>query len=199
FHQPRTPIVSTIDGAPYDARPPGAYPDFLASQFTEPVRLREAFRNAHARGIRLFLEAGPRWSLTQFARASLQEVPHAACASIHPGVGEVEQFHRLLACCFVHRVGALESSTPVANGATMSSIPAADPRIHGPGPAGSVLRTPTQGVSPLEALLALPLHEVLDAQVISRMEGALASHLGAVVPTQSPASNLGEVIGRVAE
>src|SRR5690606_34035470 len=148
-------------------------PDFLASQFVEPVRLRAAFQQAHAMGVRVFLEAGPRWSLTQFARASLEGLPHRAIASTHPKVGELEQFQRLLAFCFVHRLGALEPvDVPPTYGVTMPP----DHRVEPEGAADEV-------VASAEALLfSLPISEVLGTEGVARMGHALATQLGVQLP-----------------
>ena len=128
FAPPAVPIISSIDARSYGTRSVAQLPDFLASQFVEPVRLRAAYREAHAQGLRIFLEAGPRWSLTQFARESLQNLPHAASASIHPKVGELEQFQRLLAFCFVHRLGQLQQEPHAMRASTMQRASVHEPR-----------------------------------------------------------------------
>jgi len=110
FHKPSVCLISTIDAAPYGERPTHAYPAFLASQFVEPVRLRQALELAHKRGARLFIEAGPKWSLTQFTRETLKGKTHGAIASIHPKVGDMEQFKRLVGHAFVNGVGTLTAN-----------------------------------------------------------------------------------------
>jgi acyl transferase domain-containing protein/acyl carrier protein len=128
FRKPSVCLISTIDAAPYAERPPSEYPTFLASQFVEPVRLRQALEAAHKRGARIFIEAGPKWSLTQFTRESLKGRTHGAIASIHPKVGDMEQFKRLVGHAFVNGVGQLSAdaagtATPADVEATLLQLP----------------------------------------------------------------------------
>ncbi|MGQ0507048.1 MAG: beta-ketoacyl synthase N-terminal-like domain-containing protein, partial [Myxococcaceae bacterium] len=154
FRPPRISIISSIDGEPYGARSLSEYPAFLASQFVLPVLWTKAIRTAHQQGVRLFLEAGPKWSLTQFTREILKDAPHAAMASVHPKVGEHEQFSRMLAFCFVHRVGdaMLETSAVPAAGSPVVPHPDAE-----------------------RALLNLPLNALLSAESRWRTAVALAA------------------------
>ncbi|MGZ3460832.1 MAG: acyltransferase domain-containing protein, partial [Archangium sp.] len=110
FHPPQVRLVSTIDAADYGDRPTREYPAFLTSQFVEPVRLRQAIGEAHRQGARIFIEAGPKWSLTQFTREILKGKPHGAIASIHPKVGDMEQFKRVVGYSFVNGVGQLSAA-----------------------------------------------------------------------------------------
>ncbi|MFL5355571.1 beta-ketoacyl synthase N-terminal-like domain-containing protein [Archangium sp.] len=114
FRAPTVRLISTIDGADYGARPPREYPAFLTRQFVEPVLLRQAIAEAHRRGARIFIEAGPKWSLTQFTREILKGQPHGAIASIHPKVGDMEQFKRVLGHSFVNGVGQLSADAASA-------------------------------------------------------------------------------------
>ncbi|HEX8440440.1 acyltransferase domain-containing protein, partial [Archangium sp.] len=128
FRKPSVCLISTIDAAPYGERSPSEYPAFLASQFVEPVRLRQALEVAHASGARIFIEAGPKWSLTQFTRESLKGRTHGAIASIHPKVGDMEQFKRLVGHAFVNGVGQLSAdaagtATPADVEATLLQLP----------------------------------------------------------------------------
>ncbi|HSP77220.1 MAG TPA: acyltransferase domain-containing protein, partial [Myxococcaceae bacterium] len=107
FRKPQVSLISTIDGEAYGDRPLEEYPLFLASQFVEPVRLRQSISEAWRQGARIFLEAGPKWGLTQFTREILKGQPHGAIASIHPKVGDMEQFKRLTGFAFVNGVGQL--------------------------------------------------------------------------------------------
>ena len=111
FRAPSACIVSTIDGEDYDGRPLEDYPTFLGSQLVEPVRLRQALGEAHRRGARIFIEAGPKWSLTQFTRETLKGRTHGAVASIHPKVGDMEQFKRMVGYTFVNGVGQLSADS----------------------------------------------------------------------------------------
>ncbi|ATB36408.1 beta-ketoacyl synthase [Cystobacter fuscus] len=109
FRAPTVRLVSTIDAKEYGGRPPRDYPAFLTSQFVEPVRLRLALAEAHRLGARLFIEAGPKWSLTQFTREILKGQSHGAIASIHPKVGDMEQFKRVIGYSYVNGVGQLSA------------------------------------------------------------------------------------------
>ncbi|MFY0525475.1 beta-ketoacyl synthase N-terminal-like domain-containing protein [Archangium gephyra] len=116
FRAPSVRLISTIDAAEYGDRPLREYPAFLTSQFVEPVRLRQAIGEAHHQGARIFIEAGPKWSLTQFTREILKGQQHGAIASIHPKVGDMEQFKRVVGYSFVNGVGQLseDASSAVA-------------------------------------------------------------------------------------
>jgi acyl transferase domain-containing protein len=165
FQPPRKEIVSTIDARPYAGRSLGTLPAFLASQFVEPVRLRAALREAHAHGARVFLEAGPKWSLTQFTRESLRDVPHGAMASTHPKVGEREQLQRLLGFCFVHQVGAYRQ--PFQGVSMLKHTPSPQP--------------PSPAARPLDAeraLMELPLGGVLSPESVRRVASALGARFG---------------------
>ena len=158
FAAPRTPLVSTIDAKAYADRPVAQFPAFLASQFVEPVRLRAAWLNAHRLGARVFLEAGPKWSLTQFARETLKDLPHGAMASLHPKVGEVEQFKRLIGFCFVHRLGQL---TPAHSEKPPTMIE--------------------------DELFAMPLREVLSPEAARKIAAALGKRFGVDTSSASAA------------
>ncbi|WP_375771065.1 acyltransferase domain-containing protein [Archangium gephyra] len=114
FRAPSVRLISTIDAAEYGDRPLREYPAFLTSQFVEPVRLRQAIGEAHQQGARIFIEAGPKWSLTQFTREILKGKQHGAIASIHPKVGDMEQFKRVVGYSFVNGVGQLSEDAGAA-------------------------------------------------------------------------------------
>ncbi len=173
FSAPRLPVISTIDGQLYDPKNARNMPAFLASQFVQPVLLRQALVLAHRQGARVFLEAGPKWSLTQFARETLKALPHGAMASIHPKIGELEQFNRLLAFCRVHQLESAKPSPPIST----SSAPASGDRM----PRLSVVQpsdTPAPGRSAETALLELPLETVLDPGTARKMAAALGARFG---------------------
>ncbi len=157
WRAPRRPIVSTVDGEPYGDKSPSQIIELLTRQFVEPVLLQKAFRTAHRLGARFFIEAGPKWSLTQFARESLAELPHAAMATIHPKVGELEQWNRLLGFSFVHGLGP---ARPVKRGVTMQTQLRTSASVGPP-------------ASAEEALLSLPLAEVLGSDAARRIASAL--------------------------
>ncbi|WP_257452840.1 type I polyketide synthase [Archangium lipolyticum] len=182
FRKPQACLVSTIDAAPYGNRPPSEYPAFLSSQFVEPVRLRKAIEAAHQRGARIFIEAGPKWSLTQFTRETLKGKTHGAIASIHPKVGDMEQFKRLVGHAFVNGVGKL--SPDEAGGFSPADVEE------------TLLQMPLEGVlepaSAMKVALALGEEFGVDASV-ARIEDlrtfesiiALVERLRAETPTST--------------
>lgn len=107
FYQPKCDMISTITGDNLRQIPVQDYPELLASQFIEPVRLRQAIETAHENGVRLFIECGPKWAISSFISEILGEKDFYAQASLHPKIGEAEQIHRALACMFVHGKGQL--------------------------------------------------------------------------------------------
>ncbi len=165
FSPPRIPIVSTIDGKLYDGKNIAHLPAFLASQFVQPVQLRQALLHAHEHGARVFLEAGPKWSLTQFARETLKDAPHGAMASIHPKVGELEQLNRLLAFCSVHVLEKPLAATAASSGERM-------PRL-------AVVSSDSDAApTPSSALMALPLENVLEPLTARKIAAALGARFG---------------------
>lgn len=102
FATPAREVVSTIAGSFATELAPSGYPQHLARQLVTPVRLREAVDALYAAGTRLFVECGPKRSMTSFVGEILSECAHIAVPTLHPKVGEVEQIHRALACLFVH-------------------------------------------------------------------------------------------------
>lgn len=121
FAQPKLELFSTITGTSIRGVPTASYPAHLESQFVEPVRLRQAVTALHDRGIRLFVECGPKWPLTTFINEILADRPHTAQATIHPKLGEVEQLNRAFACLYVH--GACELSTVRKSNTSMTASP----------------------------------------------------------------------------
>jgi acyl transferase domain-containing protein len=107
FDRPSCEVVSTVDGLPLRAEGAREHVEHLASQFVEPVRLRDAVETLYARGVRVFVECGPKWPLTTFAGQILAGRAHVATASMHPKIGEVTQLVRALACLFVHHAAEL--------------------------------------------------------------------------------------------
>ncbi|AGC46077.1 polyketide synthase [Myxococcus stipitatus DSM 14675] len=105
WNAPKLPVLSSVHGRYYatasDARFMARH---LALQYVLPVRFGQHVRRLHDEGTRLFIEAGPKWSLTAFIQSTLKGLPYQAQASNHPKLGEVEQFHRLLAFGFAHRL-----------------------------------------------------------------------------------------------
>jgi malonyl CoA-acyl carrier protein transacylase len=125
FSPPSVPVLSSVDGQYYQ---PEATPEFmphhLARQLAIPVEFVRHVRKLYDDGVRLFVESGPRWSLTGFIAEILgPERPHAVCAAVHPKVGELEQFHRLLAAAFTW--GRLRPEGLAAFAMERSAVPAA--------------------------------------------------------------------------
>jgi acyl transferase domain-containing protein len=106
WNAPTAEVISTVDLRPYTADKRDGI-ERLVSQYTTMVRLREAIELLYARGARNFFESGPRWAVTGYIRETLGKRPHIAHPSVHPKVGEVELFRRLLACAFTEGVGSL--------------------------------------------------------------------------------------------
>lgn len=105
WRAPVLPVLSSVHGRYY---PPAVEPGFmarhLALQYVQPLDFVRHVRTLHDDGVRFFVESGPKWSLTAFVQTTLAGRPYLAQASSHPKVGEVEQFRRLLAFSYVHRL-----------------------------------------------------------------------------------------------
>ncbi|SEU30491.1 Acyl transferase domain-containing protein [Stigmatella erecta] len=102
---PELPVLSSVHGRYYQA--PVQAPlmaRHLALQYVLPLQFRQHVRQLHDEGVRLFIESGPKWSLTAFIQATLKGEPYLAQASNHPKTGEAEQFRRLLAFSYVHHL-----------------------------------------------------------------------------------------------
>ncbi len=107
FREPEIPVVSTVTGRSLAGMRPEELPVHLAAQLTEPVRLPSAIGELYRAGVRLFVECGPKWSVTTFIGEILRDRPHVAQPTLHPKVGETEQLLRALACLFVHGAASL--------------------------------------------------------------------------------------------
>ncbi|HXH09698.1 MAG TPA: amino acid adenylation domain-containing protein [Alphaproteobacteria bacterium] len=117
----RIPVLSSVDGIYY--RPEvtsGFLAHHLARQLTVPVEFARHVKRLYAAGYSTFVECGPRASLSGFVEEILADQPHVACASVHPKIGEVEQFHRLLATLYAF--GYLDPSGLAAFG--LAEMPA---------------------------------------------------------------------------
>lgn len=141
YRRPVCAVASTITGGLVSGPSGGGlaaadYPQHLASQYVRPVLLPDAVEALYRAGVRLFLESGPKWSLTGFVGQILKDRSHVAQATMHPKIGEVEQLHRALACLFVHGAaglrpqGAPQSLPEVATWAVHPSGVAAQPEKH---------------------------------------------------------------------
>ena len=105
WSEPRLPVLSSVHGR-YYASPvqPRFMARHLALQYVLPLQFAQHVRQLHDDGVRIFIESGPKWSLTAFIQATLKGRPYMAQASTHPKTGETEQFHRLLAFSHVHHL-----------------------------------------------------------------------------------------------
>lgn len=105
WRAPEIPVLSSVHGRYYPTTvDPAFMARHLALQYVQPLHFAQHVRTLHDDGVRFFIESGPKWSLTAFVQATLVGRPYLAQASSHPKVGEVEQFGRLLAFCYVHRL-----------------------------------------------------------------------------------------------
>ncbi|MGC3999548.1 MAG: beta-ketoacyl synthase N-terminal-like domain-containing protein [Anaeromyxobacter sp.] len=138
FQAPRLEVFSTVTGGSLGTFDPGGMVEHLGSQFVEPVRLRAAVEALYARGVRVFVECGPKWPLTTFVGQILGDRPHAAIATIHPKVGEVEQIHRALACLFVHGAASLFPVEDLVMHASPAAAGHASPSPSEPARAGDL-------------------------------------------------------------
>ena len=107
WQRPSGTVLSSVHGDYYahDAAP-AWMARHLALRYILPLEFMKHVQRLHLDGVRYFLEAGPKWSLTAFTQSILKTQPFLAQASVHPKVGEVEQFHRFLAFCDVHQLMA---------------------------------------------------------------------------------------------
>ncbi|MEW5848271.1 MAG: beta-ketoacyl synthase N-terminal-like domain-containing protein [Myxococcota bacterium] len=163
FREPQCEIFSTITGGSLAGMRAADWPEHLASQFVLPVALRQAVEAAYASGTRMFVECGPKWPLTTFIGEILEGRPHAALATIHPKVGEVELLQRALAFLHVHGVASLAPAAPTvltappAPTSSLPPMPATGPTISVPPPGDVVallrsMRTLIDGfLQPLES------------------------------------------------
>jgi malonyl CoA-acyl carrier protein transacylase/acyl carrier protein len=117
----RTPVLSSVDGIYYRSEvTSGFLAHHLARQLTVPAEFARHVKKLYAAGYSTFVECGPRASLSGFVGEILAAQPHVACASVHPKIGEVEQFHRLLATLYAF--GYLDPSGLAAFG--LAEMPA---------------------------------------------------------------------------
>lgn len=186
FRAPEVEVISTVTGQSLSHVPPERFPDHLASQFVEPVRLRPAVEALHARGVGLFVECGPKWPLSTFVEQILRDRPHVAQPTLHPKVGEVEQLQRALASLFVHGAAALRTleDSPMKNTAAAPPTPEirSGPAASSPEPRGPAL-----------VALLREMRDLLDGYLreVERAEAATAdprpAHPVPAAPATAPA------------
>ncbi|MCY1042210.1 beta-ketoacyl synthase N-terminal-like domain-containing protein [Corallococcus sp. bb12-1] len=112
WNAPQLPVLSSVHGRYYPSEvQPHIMARHLALQYVLPLQFSQHVQQLHDDGVRIFIESGPKWSLTAFIQATLKGRPYMAQASTHPKTGETEQFHRLLAFSHVHHLLSGEVST----------------------------------------------------------------------------------------
>jgi malonyl CoA-acyl carrier protein transacylase/phosphopantetheinyl transferase len=93
---PTTEVWSSASAAPYPDDPEGIR-QLLTTQWASPVRFRETLLALHEKGVRIFIEAGPRGNLRQFVADTLGDRPHLAVAADHHRVPGLTQLQHLAA------------------------------------------------------------------------------------------------------
>lgn len=80
LREPDVPLWSCATASPY---PPDLdqMRRLLIAQWTMPVRFRETVKAMYRAGVNIFVELGPRGSLTSFVSDTLRKRPHLACAA----------------------------------------------------------------------------------------------------------------------
>lgn len=190
------PVFSCIslDWFPKD---PDAVRDLAASQWTNPVRFREAAYRLHDMGISTFLEVGPGSRLTGFLRDSLRGRSFKALASDAQDRSGLRQFLHSFAQLFV-------AGVPVDARPLFATREVVWPNIA-PAPIAeapvALADQPTQGADdPIMSLLHghMGLMEEFLAQqsrVHDMLHGRAPSDLP---PTESPPAQRGEFLPRTA-
>lgn len=99
----RTPLWSCTTAAPYPDDP-AAIRELLVEHWTSPVRFRETIEALHEDGARVFVEVGPRGSMTSFIEDILRGRPCCAVASDVRRRSGVTQLNHLVGLLAVHAV-----------------------------------------------------------------------------------------------
>jgi acyl transferase domain-containing protein/phosphopantetheinyl transferase (holo-ACP synthase) len=100
---PRIETYSCVTAAPFPTVP-DEIRDLMAVQWSRKVRFSETVQAMYDRGVRIFIEAGPRANLTGFIDNILGTLPHLAVASnVHFRSG-IKQFQHLLGLLHGHHV-----------------------------------------------------------------------------------------------
>ncbi|MGH9748325.1 MAG: beta-ketoacyl synthase N-terminal-like domain-containing protein, partial [Candidatus Polarisedimenticolia bacterium] len=103
FRAPSAEAFSNSTAAPYPADPKGIAA-LLADHLVRPVRFTEEILAMHARGARVFVEAGPKNVLTGLTQQILRDRPHVAVAADVSGRSGLTQFLGLLGTLLAHGV-----------------------------------------------------------------------------------------------
>ncbi len=113
FNKPKIPLTSNVTGELYPETRKEII-DLLCHQICSPVEWIKQINWMYDNGVRTFIEVGPKWVLTTFARAICEEKENViALPSIHPKKGEAKHFSELLTALSVYgyniRYPSLES------------------------------------------------------------------------------------------
>jgi malonyl CoA-acyl carrier protein transacylase/phosphopantetheinyl transferase (holo-ACP synthase) len=138
---PEVPLYSCASARPFPDDPEEIR-QLMAEQWVKPVRFRETIESMHADGVRIFLEVGPRGTLSSFVDDTLGDREHLAVPlNAHTGSG-IRQLHLALAQCAAHGV-AMDLGALYAH--RSPAAPALLPEIEPHEAAGR--RKPRKGVS----------------------------------------------------
>lgn len=97
-------VFANTTAQPYPTEPK-AMQTLLAQQLISPVRFADQIEAMYSEGVRLFVEVGPRQTLTGLTRQILDQRPHLAIACDAPERPGLSQLQHGLAQLFVHSVG----------------------------------------------------------------------------------------------
>jgi acyl transferase domain-containing protein len=211
--------------ATYSCVSSGTFPSDVAAirelasvQWSSAVRFRETIENMHADGIRIFVEAGPRSSLTAFVGDILRRRPHCAIPSNVQHRTGIHQIQHLVAELVAHQVPvALDRLYEHRNPESISGLktppralmkikmglqPVRLPADFQPFRTGAAKRegaaTHTAGQTaaqvpqpapPSPAALALAAHMQTMSQFLETQQRVLNSYLASRVPSAQPAAS----------
>jgi len=194
---------------------PSQIRELASVQWSSTVRFRETIENMHRDGIRMFVEAGPRSSLTAFVGDILRRKPHCAIpANVQHRTG-IHQIQHLVAELVAHQVPvALERLYEHRQAESISALKApsrplmtikmglqpvrlpadfqlpetqaAQPQVAQPG-GGSVPSQPRKPSEPSPAAVALAAHMQTMSQFLETQQRVLNSYLASRVATAQPA------------
>ena len=103
IQRPEIPILTNVTG---DFYPQGAEAirDLLAKQVASPVRYIDLVEEMYDRGVRVFVEVGPKRAQTSFVNNILEGREHLAMYSNHPKKGGVKTLYEALASLWAHGI-----------------------------------------------------------------------------------------------
>ncbi|MBN2402513.1 MAG: acyltransferase domain-containing protein, partial [Spirochaetes bacterium] len=99
INSPKTDIIANLNGDYYpkgeNAR--GQIIDILVKHISNPVEFIKQIERMYADGVNVFIEAGPKRTLSSFVLNILDKQPHLAMATNHPKRGGIGAFNDALA------------------------------------------------------------------------------------------------------